>query len=114
MEIKKTIDKNSMLLISTTLCIWIFEILAFIMVLGYINSFEIQIILLILFIMLSFVLPVGPIGFGGIQLAIFWYTKLTNSSIDMDFAISQTYIIYISGLLIGLILFIYENINKSK
>jgi len=113
-EIKTTINKKLMLLISTTVFIWIIEILGFVMVLGYFNNFEIQIVLLILFIMLSFVLPLGPVGFGGIQLAFFWYTQLTNSAIDNDFAISQTYLIYISGLLIGLIIFAYEKIVKKK
>ena len=113
-EIKTTINKKLMLLISTTACIWIIEILGFVMVFGYFNPFEIQVVLLILFIMLSFVLPLGPVGFGGIQLAVFWYTQLTNSAINADFTISQAYLIYISGLLIGLIIFAYEKIDKKK
>lgn len=113
-ELKKTINKKLMLLISTTASIWMIEILGFIMVFEYINPFEIQIVLLILFIMLSFVLPLGPVGFGGIQLAVFWYTQFTNSTINTDFTVSQAYLIYISGLLIGFIVFAYEKIDKKK
>ena len=113
-ELKKIINKKLMLFTSTTISIWMVEILAFIMMFEYTNPFEIQIVLLILFIILSFGLPLGPVGFGGIQLAAFWYFQLTNRAINSDFILSQTYLIYIFCLLIGLIVFAYEKIAKKK
>lgn len=98
--------------LSISLMIWIFEILVFYFLLSSLELSNFILIFLAVSVALSSLLPSGPAGYGGIQLAFY----LVGISIGFEELIlySFVYNIYIFGAAITLagILFLFEFFNS--
>ncbi len=113
-EAKKVLKAKSFSILSYTVLIWSFELLSLFMFFSDLDFRLDLLILLTVFIAFSSLLPNGPLGFGGIQLA-FYTIFLLHPDFNTYLIASTAYTIYIfgSGLLISLILFMLKFL-KSK
>jgi hypothetical protein len=108
-EAKKVLKAKSLSILSFTILIWSFELLSLFMFFGDLQFRIDLMILLTVFIAFSSLLPNGPLGFGGVQLAFYTIFLLFNH-FDTYLIASTAYTIYIfgSGLLISAVLFILK------
>tara|TARA_B100000787_G_C16185581_1_gene294452 strand:+ start:168 stop:1118 length:951 start_codon:yes stop_codon:yes gene_type:complete len=97
-----------------SILIWGFEILSLIIFYEVIGLDVIVFATLTIFISLSGILPNGPIGIGGLQVAFYYVSILFPQLIGFQYLSSiYSFIIFGSGLFIGLLLFI-SDFFKSK
>jgi uncharacterized protein (TIRG00374 family) len=114
-NIIKIATKKVILLTLISVIIWTLE--CSVLLIFYDNSsLSIDlIILLCVSIALSNLLPNGPVGLGGVQLAFFTIYSISNLSIDVAIINSYIYSSFIfgSGLLVGGIFFLINLIKKK-
>lgn len=102
-RIRSITDNKKKALFSLTVIIWSLEITAISIVS---SGFPVKMNGLLLgeFVTLSAILPSGPAGYGGIQLAIYWYNIITLNSVSPSQAWVQIISLFLSGVLVGFII----------
>lgn len=106
--IKKIFNEKFMLCLISSLIIWLLEISAFFIFFDVLNKEITLIIFLAIAVALSSILPNGPIGYGGIQLAFYGVGIAANSTDFVNYSFIYSTFIFGSGLTVASILFIYE------
>ena len=112
----KIATKKVILITLISVIIWVLE---FSVLLMFYNGSTMTIDLIILlgvFIALSNLLPNGPVGLGGVQLAFFTIYSISNLSTETAIINSYIYSSFIfgSGLLVGAIFFLSNLIKKNN
>jgi uncharacterized membrane protein YbhN (UPF0104 family) len=114
-KIKEILNQKYASCMAISLLIWALEISAFFIFFEILGGKIDVIIFLALAVSLSSLLPNGPMGFGGIQLAFYSIGIAINNPDIVNYSIIYSVFIFGSGLLISGILFIYDyfKINKN-
>ncbi len=114
-EAKKILKAKSVSILSFTILIWSFELLSLFMFFGDLDFRIDLLILLTVFIAFSSLLPNGPLGFGGVQLA-FYTIFLLYSEFNTFLVASTAYTIFIfgSGILISMLLFAFNFFRRQN
>lgn len=115
-NIFRVVKEKAVVLVLISILIWIFEFGVLAVLFSFDNLGVGFICLLGVSIALSGLLPNGPMGIGGVQLAFIVIYSLVE--VDTQTAIGESYIysliIFGSGLIIGSILFLSSNIKSRK
>ena len=106
--IKKILNKKYVLCLTSSFLIWLLEISAFFIFFDALNNEITLIIFLALAVALSSILPNGPIGYGGVQLAFYSVGTAANNPDLVNYSFIYSVFIFGSGLIVASILFIYE------
>ncbi len=113
--IKSILKKKYSSCFVLSLLIWSLEIAAFFIFYDALNGQLDLIIFLALAVSLSSLLPNGPMGYGGIQLAFYSVGIAVNNYDLVNYSLIYSLFIFGSGLLFAGILFLYDffRINKN-
>lgn len=108
-SISALLTKRLSFFLTITLLIWFFEIFVFVIFLKNISSELDLLLLLTAFVALSSLLPNGPLGVGGINLAFLYIFNFYSIELDASStAYSYSIIIFGSAILFALILLIFN------
>jgi uncharacterized protein (TIRG00374 family) len=107
-KIKRILSQRIFLCISSSFLIWILEISAFYIFFDVLNGQLFLMILLALAVALSSILPNGPLGYGGVQLAFYSVGTAANIPDLVNFSIIYSVFIFGSGLIVSGALFIKD------
>lgn len=104
---------NGSTILSLTMIIWALEINCFLIFAFVLNNFS-AIILLAVLVFLSSLLPAGPLGYGGVQLA-FYYTGLIYSIPNLvNYASVYQIFIFGPAIILSIVLYIYNLKTKTN
>ena len=104
---------NSSTILSLTMIIWVLEISTFLVFAIILDNFS-AIVLLAVLVFLSSLLPTGPLGYGGVQLA-FYYTGLIYSSPNLvNYASVYQIFIFGPAIILSIIFYIYKLKTKTN
>jgi hypothetical protein len=93
---------------------WTIEIFAILLlVFNDTPNFSITLLILPLLLFLMLTLPSGPVNYGGIQLSIYWYHQISNDNLALNYIWSQITLMYLFGILLGLVIYFYEAYEKT-
>ena len=107
-KIRKTVNKKYVSCVTSSLLIWFLEISAFYIFFDALNGQIILIIFLALAVALSSILPNGPMGYGGVQLAFYSVGAAANNPDLVNYSLIYSIFIFGSGLIVSSILFMYD------
>lgn len=111
-SIKKLYLKRLFTFIFLTLFIWICEFGVFYILYGHLPIN--YIILLSILVFLSFLLPSGPAGYGGLQIAFYLVSTFIHFENFIEASVVYSASTFIPAIFITGILFIYNNIKEKK
>jgi len=109
-KIKKIISRNIGSLITISMIIWVLEISSFYFLIDVLNNNIPALVILAASVFLSSLLPNGPLGYGGIQLAFYSIGLILSIENLIDFSIVYSFVIFGVGALIAGVLFIKDSI----
>mgnify|MGYP006101138129 CR=1 FL=1 len=114
-NLKKILNQKYASCLTASFVIWFLEISAFFIFFDALNGQLDLIIFLALAVSLSSLLPNGPMGYGGIQLAFYSVGVAANNPDLVNYSIIYSVFIFGSGLVVASILFLYDffRINKN-
>jgi len=113
-NLKKILNKKYASCLTTSFVIWFLEISAFFIFFDVLNGQLDLIIFLALAVSLSSLLPNGPMGYGGIQIAFYSVGIIANNPDLVNYSIIYSVFIFGSGLLVSGILFLYDFFRIDK
>jgi hypothetical protein len=100
--------------LTTSFAIWFLEISAFFIFFDALDGKLDLIIFLALAVSLSSLLPNGPLGYGGIQLAFYSVGIAANNADLINYSIIYSIFIFGSGLIFAGFLFLYDFFRMTK
>jgi len=107
-SIKKILNQKYIACLLITFLIWSLEISAFFIFFEILNARIDLLILLAIAVSLSSLLPNGPLGYGGIQLAFYTIGSAINNSELIYYSFVYSVCFFGSGLIVACTLFIYD------
>ena len=113
-KLKKILNQKYASCLTTSFVIWFLEISAFFIFFDALNGKLDLIIFLALAVSLSSLLPNGPLGYGGIQLAFYSVGIAANNPDLVNYSIIYSVFIFGSGLIVASILFLYDFFRITK
>ena len=113
-KIKKILNQKSASCLAVSFLIWSLEISAFFVFFDVLDGQIDLLIFLAIAVSLSSLLPNGPMGYGGIQLAFYSIGLATNNPDLINYSVIYSLFIFGSGLLLAGILFIYDFIKLNN
>jgi|SaaInlStandDraft_6_1057023.scaffolds.fasta_scaffold04549_5 uncharacterized membrane protein YbhN (UPF0104 family) len=113
-KIKKILNQKYTSCLAISFLIWTLEISAFFIFFEILDGKIDLIIFLALAVSLSSLLPNGPMGLGGIQLAFYSIGIVANNPDIVNYSVVYSLFIFGSGLLISGALFIHDYFIKNK
>ena len=113
-KIKKLLNQKYTSCLAISFLIWTLEISAFFIFFEILDGKIDLIIFLALAVSLSSLLPNGPMGLGGIQLAFYSIGIVANNPDIVNYSVVYSLFIFGSGLLISGALFIHDYFIKNK
>lgn len=112
-SVKKILNQKYIGCLLITFLIWSLEIAAFFIFFDVLNGQIDLIILLAIAVSLSSLLPNGPLGYGGIQLAFYTIGNAINNSELIYYSFVYSICFFGSGLLVACVIFIYDFFELS-
>lgn len=113
-RIKEILNRKYLACITISLVIWLLEIAVFFIFFEALEYRLELIVLLAMAVALSSLLPNGPLGLGGVQLAFYSMGSTIGNPEFVNLSIIYSFYIWGSGLVISGILFIYDFFNTDK
>lgn len=113
-KLKKILNQKYASCLTVSFVIWSLEISAFFIFFDVLNGQLDLIIFLALAVSLSSLLPNGPLGYGGIQLAFYSVGIAANNPDLVNYSIIYSVFIFGSGLIVASILFLYDFFRITK
>ena len=113
-KIKSILNQKYMSCLSVTIIIWILEISVFYIFFAILDYRIDLLILLALAVSFSSLLPGGPLGYGGLQIAFYSIGIAANIENLVNYSLVYGVFIFGSGLLVASVLFIYDFLLSSK
>jgi len=113
-RIKEILNHKYLACITISLVIWLLEIAVFFIFFEALEYRLELIVLLAMAVALSSLLPNGPLGLGGVQLAFYSMGLTIGNPEFVNLSIIYSFYIWGSGLVISGILFIYDFFNTDK
>ena len=113
-KIKSILNQKYMSCLSVTIIIWILEIFVFNVFFSILDYRVDLVILLALAVSFSGLLPGGPLGYGGLQIAFYSIGIAANIDNLVNYSLVYGVFIFGSGLLVASILFLYDFLLNSK
>ena len=110
-QIKKILNQKYASCLAVSFLIWSLEISAFFIFFDILNGQIDLLIFLAIAVSLSSLLPNGPMGYGGIQLAFYSIGIAANNPEIINYSVIYSLFIFGSGLIVAGILFIYDFIK---
>ena len=107
-KLKKILNQKYASCLTASFVIWFLEISAFFIFFDVLDGQLDLIIFLALAVSLSSLLPNGPMGYGGIQLAFYSIGIAANNADLVNYSIIYSVFIFGSGLIFAGILFLYD------
>jgi uncharacterized membrane protein YbhN (UPF0104 family) len=107
-KIKRILNQRIALCLASSFLIWLLEISAFYIFFDVLNGQLVLIIFLAVAVALSSILPNGPLGYGGVQLAFYSVGITANNPDLVNYSIIYSVFIFGSGLIVASILFLYD------
>ena len=113
-DVKQILSKRIWACLGFTLTIWGLEVLGFSMFYSVLGGQVDALLSLSSLVFLSSLLPSGPVGYGGVQLAFHWVGQIWNAPALVAYSIWYNMFIFLPGILLALFLFINGSIWKKK
>jgi len=113
-KLKKILNQKYASCLTVSFVIWSLEISAFFIFFDVLNGQLDLIIFLALAVSLSSLLPNGPLGYGGIQLAFYSVGIAAHNPDLVNYSIIYSVFIFGSGLIVASILFLYDFFRITK
>lgn len=112
--VKRVLVINTKELLVLSCIIWFFELLSFVVIIDFLEYSIIPIIFLCVFVSLSWLLPNGSLGLGGVQLAFYQVAVLFGFKDFAENSLVYSVSIYAPAILIGLLIVLRRYIVKIK
>ena len=113
-SLKKILNQKYASCLTASFVIWFLEISAFFIFFDALNGQLDLIVFLAIAVSLSSLLPNGPMGYGGIQLAFYSVGIVANNPDLVNYSIIYSVFIFGSGLVVSSVLFLYDFFRIDK
>lgn len=114
-DVKAILRKRVWACLGFTLVIWGLEVLGFTMFYRVLGGQIDALLSLSSLVFLSSLLPSGPVGYGGVQLAFHWVGQIWGLPTLVAYSVWYNMFIFLPGILVALVLFFMGgNFNNKK
>jgi hypothetical protein len=107
-RIRAVVSNKSVTIFMLTCLIWMFEVLVFLLFFDQLGGEYSTMLTLAVMVFLASLLPSGPIGYGGVQLAFLLISGMIGDSNFVALSLAYNVIIFLPACLVALILYFFS------